>query len=107
MNNYLQSLYAKNVLDKDDSFRLVSLRPGRDGAPLTLRLLNTKLCEAQPYEAVFYVWGDVKDLVSINVQGDEDMLTQAIISQNCHAALSSFRDSDSPRLLWIDSICID
>ncbi|KAF5637117.1 heterokaryon incompatibility het-6 [Fusarium sp. NRRL 52700] len=106
-NHHLQSLYAKNVLHKDDSFRLVSLQPGCDGAPLTLRLLNSKLCEAQPYEAVSYVWGDVKDLVSINVQGDEDTETQALISQNCHAALSSFRDSESPRLLWIDSICID
>ncbi|KAF5983611.1 heterokaryon incompatibility het-6 [Fusarium coicis] len=101
------NLYAKNILHKDDSFRLVSLQPGRGVAPLTLRLLNSKLCEAQPYEAVSYVWGDVKDLVPINVQGDEDMVTQALVSQNCHAALSSFRCSDSPRLLWIDSICID
>ncbi|KAF5615656.1 heterokaryon incompatibility protein het-6 [Fusarium sp. NRRL 25303] len=107
MNNHLQSLYAKNVLNRDDSFRLVSLQPERDGAPLTLRLLNTKLCEAQPYEAVSYVWGDVKDLVFINVQGDEDMVTQALISHKCYAALSNFRDPDSPRLLWIDSICID
>ncbi|RGP71263.1 heterokaryon incompatibility het-6 [Fusarium longipes] len=107
MSNHLQSLYAKNVLNKDDSFRLVSLQPGRDDAPLTLRLLNTKLCEAQPYEAVSYVWGDVKDLVSINIQGHEDTATQALISQNCHAALSSFRDSELPRLLWIDSVCID
>ncbi|KAG4259336.1 hypothetical protein FPRO03_13012 [Fusarium proliferatum] len=107
MNNHLQNLYAKNALDKDDSFRLVSLQPGRHNTPLTLRLLNTKLGEAQPYEAVSYVWGDVKDLVPVNVQGDIDTLTQAHISQSCHAALSSFRYSDSPRLLWIDSICID
>ncbi|SCV57476.1 related to heterokaryon incompatibility protein het-6 [Fusarium fujikuroi] len=107
MNNHLQNLYAKNALDKDDSFRLVSLQPGRHNTPLTLRLLNTKLGESQPYQAVSYVWGDVKDLVPVNVQGDIDMLTQALISQNCHAALSSFRYSDSPRLLWIDSICID
>ncbi|KAG5752175.1 hypothetical protein H9Q70_005184 [Fusarium xylarioides] len=107
MNNYLQTLYAKNILHEDDSFRLVSLLPGRNVAPLTLRLLNTKLCEAQPYEAVSYVWGDVKDLVPTNVQGDGDTVTQALITQNCHAALSSFRYSDSPRLLWIDSICID
>ncbi|KAF5703459.1 heterokaryon incompatibility het-6 [Fusarium globosum] len=107
MNNHLQSLYAENILHKDDSFRLVSLQPGRGGTPLTLRLLNTKLCESQPYEAVSYVWGDVKELVSINVQGHEDTVTQALVSQNCHAALSSFRDPDSPRLLWIDSICID
>ncbi|KAF5577137.1 heterokaryon incompatibility het-6 [Fusarium pseudocircinatum] len=101
------NLYAKNILYKDDSFRLVSLQPGRDGVPLTLRLLNTKLCEAQPYEAVSYVWGDVKDLISISVEDDEDTVTQALISHNCHAALSSFRHLDSPRLLWIDSICID
>ncbi|KAF9767163.1 hypothetical protein IL306_000318 [Fusarium sp. DS 682] len=107
MDTRLQSLYAKNILDKDDSFRLVSLQPGRDDAPLTLCLLNTNLRDAQPYEAVSYVWGDVKDLVSINVQGDAEIQTYALISQNCHAALSSFRDSDSPRLLWIDSICID
>ncbi|KAF5588580.1 heterokaryon incompatibility het-6 [Fusarium subglutinans] len=107
MNNHLQSLYAKNVLDKDDSFRLVSLQPGRDSAPLTLRLLNTNLNKTQPYEAVSYVWGDVKDLIAINVYSDEDMETQALVSQNCHAALSNFRDSESSRLLWIDSICID
>ncbi|CVL12527.1 related to heterokaryon incompatibility protein het-6 [Fusarium proliferatum] len=107
MNNHLQNLYAKNALDKDDSFRLVSLQPGRHNTPLTLRLLNAKLGEAQPYEAVSYVWGDVKDLVPVNVQGDIDTLTQALISQSCHAALSSFRYSNSPRLLWIDSICID
>lgn len=107
MDTHLQSLYTKNILDKDDSFRLVSLQPGRADAPLTLCLLNTNLRNAQPYEAVSYVWGDVKDLISIDVQGDDETQTHAFISHNCHAALSSFRDSDLPRLLWIDSICID
>jgi hypothetical protein len=107
MDTHLQSLYTKNILDKDDSFRLVSLQPGGADAPLTLCLLNTNLRNAQPYEAVSYVWGDVKDLISIDVQGDDETQTHAFISHNCHAALSSFRDSDLPRLLWIDSICID
>ncbi|KAF4331654.1 heterokaryon incompatibility het-6 [Fusarium beomiforme] len=107
MDIRLQSLYAKNILETDDSFRLVSLQPGRDDAPLTLCLLNTDLRDAQPYEAVSYVWGDVKDLVLINVQADDETQNHILVTQNCHAALRSFRDSDSPRLLWIDSICID
>ncbi|KAF4952806.1 hypothetical protein FGADI_6467 [Fusarium gaditjirri] len=107
MENCLQSIYAKNILREDDSFRLISLQPGRDDTPLMARLLITNIYDAQCYEAISYVWGDLKDLVPINIQGEEDAETQALISQNCHAALSSFRYSDSPRLLWIDSICID
>ncbi|CAF3630277.1 hypothetical protein SNK05_002114 [Fusarium graminearum] len=107
MNPQLQNLYSKNVLSKDDSFRLISLQPGPSHTPLALCLLNTNLSDIQPYDAVSYVWGDMKDPISISVQDADGSQTHVRISRNCHAALSSLRDPHASRLLWIDSICID
>lgn len=55
MNPQLQNLYSKNILNKDDSFRLISLQPGASHTPLTLCLLNTNLSDVQSYNTVSYI----------------------------------------------------
>ncbi|KAM0421434.1 hypothetical protein ACHAPT_010788 [Fusarium lateritium] len=107
MNEDLHHTYAGEILEEEDSFRLISLQPGDHDEPLTLRLINTRLQEPQPYEAVSYVWGDASRKVLVRVidkNGEEIMMG---VTPNCCAALKRLRNKASPRILWIDSICIN
>jgi hypothetical protein len=100
--------YIGNVLDEDDSFRLISLEPGDGADPLSIRLLNTTLHNTEPYEAVSYVWGDASKSGSVQILDNEkDIEVRIDITHNCQAALESLRRLDSSRVLWIDSICIN
>ncbi|KAM0229735.1 hypothetical protein ACHAPO_009809 [Fusarium lateritium] len=99
--------YTGRILDKDDSFRLISLEQGRDDAPLIISLRSTTLDNAPPYEAVSYVWGDANALVPVQILDDKAQAFNVAIPSNCHAALKRLRKFDSPRTLWIDSICIN
>ncbi|KAH7142835.1 heterokaryon incompatibility protein-domain-containing protein [Dactylonectria estremocensis] len=108
MAENLRQGYAGEILAEDDSFRLISLQPGEDTSPLILRLINTRLQETQPYEAVSYVWGDASQLVPVRVvvdkSGEESDMD---ITLSCNAALRRLRNKESARTLWIDSICIN
>lgn len=53
-------------------------------------------------EALSYVWGDPKDLVSIMISGQHVEITS-----NLHAALKQLRDCYLERILWIDALYID
>ncbi|KAL4724357.1 hypothetical protein ACLX1H_008971 [Fusarium chlamydosporum] len=108
MNSNSGNLYAGKILDRDDSFRLISLDPGHSESPLTLRLFNTSLHDAPPYEAVSYVWGDASKAASVEALNDgETVAAQIAVTYNCHEALRRLRRPASSRILWIDSICID
>jgi hypothetical protein len=97
-----------NILNEDDSFRLISLEPGHSDDPLLIRLLNTTLHNTESYEAISYVWGDASKSGSVQIlDNGEDIEVRIDITQNCQAALKSLRRVDSPRVLWIDSICIN
>ncbi|KAJ4264311.1 hypothetical protein NW762_005507 [Fusarium torreyae] len=102
-----RSPYAGEILSEANSFRLISLEPGCGDDSLTIRLLNTNLDNAEPYEALSYVWGDASNVVPVNVLDRSTVPVQVDITVNCHAALKRLRKLDSPRTLWIDSICIN
>ncbi|ELQ38792.1 hypothetical protein OOU_Y34scaffold00528g84 [Pyricularia oryzae Y34] len=67
--------------------------------------------EDPQYEALSYVWGSSTDREMAFVQpsdsGQEVKLAQVFITVNLAGALRVLRDTDQPRALWIDSICID
>ncbi|RSL92502.1 hypothetical protein CEP52_013759 [Fusarium oligoseptatum] len=107
MNEELYQTYAGEILEEEDSFRLISLQPGDNDEPLILRLINTRLQDPQPYEAVSYVWGDASRQVLVRVVDRHGEEITMGVTPNCYAALQRLRKKDSARTLWIDSICIN
>lgn len=107
MNEELYRAYAGDILEEEDSFRLISLQPGDHDEPLILRLINTRLQDPQPYEAVSYVWGDASRQVLLRVIDKNGEEITMGVTPNCYAALQRLRNKDSARTLWIDSICIN
>ncbi|CAJ0554497.1 Ff.00g130100.m01.CDS01 [Fusarium sp. VM40] len=108
METSLAGPYMGNILNEDDSFRLISLEPGHSDDPLSIRLSNTTLHNTESYEAISYVWGDASKPGSVQILDDEENTEIRIdVTHNCQAALKNLRRVDSPRVLWIDSICIN
>lgn len=56
----------------------------------------------QPYEALSYTWGDASQTVDIGLSGHVFAATL-----NLEAALRALRSPDEPRILWVDSVCIN
>jgi hypothetical protein len=100
------SAYQYRPLRYHDSVRILLLKPslaGDDPIHCTLstyRLSNLGL----KYEPVSYTWGDCSDLVDIYIGGNRASLS---VTRHCFNALKSLRLSNTPRLLWIDAICIN
>ncbi|KAH8653956.1 heterokaryon incompatibility protein-domain-containing protein [Tricladium varicosporioides] len=85
-----------------DSIRLMTLQPGRNGDDLYCSLSEVPLPEAPKYEALSYVWGDATMAEFICCDGSSLYITDTL-----KIALQRLRLPNSPRLLWIDQICID
>lgn len=109
------------------SVRLLTLLPGENGSPICCKLRNT-LIEAPEntvakkfhrvsrlaqswfkpdrmstsYEALSWVWGDLKIRKEITVNGQKLEVTTSLM-----AALEHLRDVSDPRELWVDAICIN
>lgn len=100
--------YPGPALDTENAFRLLELQAGQTDDPVTVRLLACSFGTVS-YEAVSYAWGDADQKSEIRVLTDCDDKTCATISvtTNCHNALITLRKSHGPRVLWVDSICID
>jgi hypothetical protein len=73
--------------------------PSLNASPL-LRALREK--EKQPYEALSYVWGEIRGTQKI-VCDNRTLL----VTKNCLEALQHLRLKRKPRTLWVDSICIN
>ncbi|KAH6672196.1 heterokaryon incompatibility, partial [Halenospora varia] len=54
------------------------------------------------YEALLYVWGSLAGNHNITCDGK-----LIIVTSNCFSALRHLRRRGKPRILWIDSICVD
>lgn len=93
--------------DPSTTIRLLELLPGRVGEiSIETRLFNVELSSVEStYEALSYAWGtatDPKDLKFIHV--NQIALS---VTPNLHSALHALRNSDRPRIIWVDSICIN
>ncbi|KAI1325984.1 heterokaryon incompatibility protein-domain-containing protein [Xylariaceae sp. FL0255] len=84
--------------------RLLHVLPGSDESPLECRLdvYNLDGGNAIAAEALSYVWGKPIFDKIINVDG----MTFSVTS-HLHDILTSLRQCDTPRVLWIDAICIN
>jgi hypothetical protein len=103
-------------LDQGFTVRFLKIHPGSDDDPLFLQVFTTRLTKRPRYEAVSYVWGDTSQKTWIevhqsstsNFEGDEQPVSISI-TLSCLAALKRLRRdvTTTPRVVWIDSICIN
>lgn len=99
--------YEFTALSHPYRIRLLSLQPGKNRDPIRCRLNEADLAtyshHGMPgYEALSYVWGPQDDLTRIQI--NESGLG---IGPNLLQALVDLREEGSPRLLWVDAICIN
>lgn len=84
------------------TIRLIELLPGQPLEPITCRLIEASVNDAE-FEAVSYAWGGHLVLRRhILVNGKRFWVTQ-----NVFLALQTFRLTDQGRTLWIDQLCIN
>ncbi|KAH9909693.1 heterokaryon incompatibility protein-domain-containing protein [Xylariomycetidae sp. FL2044] len=82
--------------------RIVTLLPNVFDAPIECELEHVRLEAEGNYEAVSYCWGKWENLQHIQLDGQAYKVTP-----NLFAGLRYLRHDDSPRRLWIDSLCIN
>lgn len=82
--------------------RIVILHPGSFGDPIVCQLEHIQLVPDADYEAVSYVWGDATVTKPIMLDGRVYPVTT-----NLYMGLQFLRLNESPRRLWIDSLCIN
>ncbi|KPM42083.1 hypothetical protein AK830_g4460 [Neonectria ditissima] len=86
----------------DGCIRLLSLQPSANrDAQIECHLSPARIDE-RAYDALSYVWGPEDVLYSILVDAEE-----VRVRSNLHGALKELRLTHQPRLLWVDSICIN
>jgi len=87
------------------SIRVLELAPSKSlDARIDCKLIETSVDEAPPrhaYEALSYTWGSQRE--DREICGGKTFL----ITANCEAALRRLRHKSVPRMLWVDSICIN
>lgn len=83
---------------------LTLLPPGESPDEIRCTLSAVSLSDPPEYEALSYCWGDesIKQPISCD-QG------RVMVTENLFSALRTLRrsDTDGPRTLWIDALCID
>ncbi|KAI1123816.1 heterokaryon incompatibility protein-domain-containing protein [Nemania abortiva] len=82
--------------------RIVKLLPNTFSAPVECELEHIILKPGADYEAVSYCWGDASITTPILLNGKSYPVTL-----NLFAGLKYLRREDSPRRLWVDSLCIN
>jgi hypothetical protein len=77
--------------------------------PLRATLVEVLLDEAPAFEALSYCWGEPSppDAILIRRDGDTGERDSLPITRNCGNALRRLRNATTPRMLWVDAICID
>src|SRR5436305_9491309 len=97
------SAYKHQPLQGVRSTRLIWLDPSNSlNSQLHCRIYEVSLDNPPPYEALSYSWDSQtpdKDIICFN--------RTLKITENCQAAMHRLRLPSRPRVLWIDSICID
>lgn len=108
------SLHQKPVVDSRSMYDGVSLKPGdfrvlqlepahNPDDPIVTHLIKAKVDSPPMYDALSYRW-EGGDSQTVNVNGADLRVTD-----NLYAALRSLRREAHPlpRVLWVDSICIN
>jgi hypothetical protein len=90
--------------DEKNQIRLISLLPKPSiEDEVSCDLITVSLDDCPPYEALSYAWGDPKVTKPILLSGQSFQVTT-----NLDSAIRHLRhNTDQPRLMWIDAICIN
>ncbi|KAF2143986.1 uncharacterized protein K452DRAFT_306631 [Aplosporella prunicola CBS 121167] len=99
------SKYKYSDLKHAREIRVVHLLPERSSWEQPTIQIHTIHLDNKPtphYEALSYAWGGSETRTGIKVGENE----QIFVTQNCSTALNWLRSS-TPRILWIDAICIN
>lgn len=89
-------------LDVTGEIRVLTLRAGEKGSPITCSLQHQQLSQNPKYEALPYMWGPEYPTHTIEVNGSE-----CEVRENLWQALYHLRDEREDRTLWIDAVCIN
>lgn len=85
-----------------DNIRLLILRPGSFNDPIHCQLEQVSLNDGHAYEALSYTWGNASDTSPMSLDG-----VLYHITKNLECALRYLRHKESPRILWVDAVCIN
>lgn len=84
-------------------FRLIIMEPSiRRQDPIVCRLVPQKMDQTVAYDALSYVWGDVKTYKSITINEKPFQIRESL-----YYALVSLRSVSERKVLWVDAICIN
>jgi hypothetical protein len=98
-----ESRYDYETLFHDDYIRVCRLLPGDKNLPLQCELIELPVqgCPLT-YECLSYAWGESTQAYTIICAGRRIPITKTL-----YAVLLILRDTEKPRDLWIDQICIN
>ncbi|KAF2250084.1 hypothetical protein BU26DRAFT_424560, partial [Trematosphaeria pertusa] len=82
--------------------RLLNLQPGSFDDPICCYLDQVSLSAGRAYEALSYVWGNASDTSPMGLDGATYYITKIL-----ECALRYLRHKVSPRVLWVDAVCIN
>jgi hypothetical protein len=86
----------------NDEIRVFDVLPGSGPEPIILEGRIISLSSSDHFEALSYVWGDLKVMRSVCVSGYSLEITHIL-----YAALQQLRRTQDRRTLWVDQICIN
>lgn len=97
-------LYQKyQITTSGNTIRLLTLVPG-EGSILKATMSCADLSSSPTYEALSYVWGTMENCSEHFLHIDDTILE---ITPNLYRALHALRSRQSPRVLWVDAVCIN
>ncbi|KAH7150532.1 heterokaryon incompatibility protein-domain-containing protein [Dactylonectria estremocensis] len=111
-------LFKHPQIGADSQIRFISLLPpeGPSGSeqskePIQCRIEVYRLPEAPEYEALSYTWGQMDRHLPVSILGTDingNETEEALLATpQLLMALRRLRLPSTPRLLWIDQLCID
>lgn len=82
--------------------RLLRIHPGNPNEDIRASLVTTNLLEGPPFEALSYVWGDLREHKCLWLNEQAVVITTGLFD-----AIHTLRSSTSERLIWVDAVCIN
>lgn len=111
-------LFRHPQIDADSQIRLISLLPPdgpvgseQSNEPIRCTIEVHQLACAPDYEAVSYTWGEMDRHMPVSILGtgtDGNETEETLLATpQLLMTLRRLRLPSTPRLLWIDQLCID
>jgi hypothetical protein len=97
----MSTIYAP-LHPTEPQIRLLTLEPGQFDEDIECSLRTVSLNDNPEFVALSYLWGDTNITLPVTVGGSVLQVTT-----NLEAALRHLRWNESPRILWVDAICIN